>query len=313
MRILVTGGAGFIGSHLVRRLCDRGDEVVVLDNLFTGSERNLEGLNVSFKREDVVHARFRDVGEVEQVYHLACPASPVHYQAFPVTTIETSVVGTIRVAEFARNHRARMLLTSTSEVYGDPLEHPQKEDYFGNVNPISIRSCYDEGKRCAEAVMKAFELGYGLDKRIARIFNTYGPNMAVNDGRVVSNFILAALQNEPLMIHGGGQTRSFCYVSDTVDALIKLMNTDKCYGPVNIGNVHEITIEDLAEMVRRLCASQAKIGYDLGQEADPFRRKPDIGKAEKVLGWKPKVSLAEGLVETIEYFKTKISEGVCTA
>jgi UDP-glucuronate decarboxylase len=306
-RILVTGGAGFIGSHLCKRLLDAGNEVLCLDNCFTGSEKNIANLfankNFEFIRHDVVDPISF---EVDQIYNLACPASPVHYQVDPVKTIKTSVLGILNMLDLAKRTNARILQTSTSEVYGDPIEHPQKETYWGNVNPIGVRSCYDEGKRCAEALMMDHHRQYGTDIRIIRIFNTYGPHMQPNDGRVVSNFIFRTLKNEPLTLMGNGeQTRSFQYVDDLLEGMIRMMNNEIGFiGPVNIGNPGEFTIKELAEKVLKFIPeSKSQIVYGPLPQDDPKKRKPDIVLAQEKLGWSPKVSLDEGLMKTIEYFR----------
>ncbi len=306
-KILVTGGAGFIGSHLCKKLLDQGNEIICLDNFFTGSRQNIKDLleNPNFKliEHNVVNPIFLNVNEI---YHLACPASPIHYQHNPVETVRTNVMGTLNMLDLAKKIGAKMLQASTSEVYGDPLEHPQKETYFGNVNPIGIRSCYDEGKRAAETLCADFYREYNLDIRIARIFNTFGPNMHTNDGRVVSNFIVQALKNEPITIYGSGcQTRSFQYIDDLITGLIKMMeNNDNFMGPVNLGNPEEFTIEELAEKVLKLIPeSKSQIIYSALPIDDPRRRRPDITLAKEKLDWEPKVKLADGLVKTIEYFK----------
>ena len=305
MRILVTGGAGFIGSHLCERLLAEGHDVLCLDNFFTGRRANILGLleNPHFElvRHDVIEPILL---EVDQIYNLACPASPVHYQYNPVKTVKTSVMGMINMLGLAKRVRARILQASTSEVYGDPLVHPQREEYWGNVNPIGLRSCYDEGKRIAETLMMDYHRQNHVDTRIARIFNTYGPRMLEDDGRVVSNFIVQALRGKPLTLYGtGDQTRSFCYVDDLVDALILLMNTDGVHEPVNLGNSGEFTIRELAEEVMRICESDSGIEYLPLPEDDPKQRKPDISRAQKLLGWNPTVPLHEGLKKTVAYFR----------
>lgn len=310
-RILVTGGAGFLGSHLCDRLIQAGAEVVCLDNFFTGSKSNIAHLvsNPRFEvvRHDVVEPILL---EVDQIYNFACPASPVHYQYNPVKTVKTSVMGTINMLGLAKRLRARILQASTSEVYGDPKEHPQRESYWGHVNPVGLRSCYDEGKRVAETLMMDYHRQNGVEIRIVRIFNTYGPRMAVDDGRVVSNFIVQALRNRPITIYGDGrQTRSFCYVSDLVEGIWRLMNTDGLTGPVNIGNPSEFTIRELADLVISLTGSRSEIvSLPLPQD-DPAQRQPDISLATEKLGWQPKVALSEGLKWTIEYFERRLSEG----
>lgn len=304
MIILVTGGTGFIGSILCTKLVELGNYVICLDNNYTGSMKNIQKLlknsNFEFIRHDITKPILL---EVDQIYHLACPASPTHYQFNAIKTIKTNILGTLNTLGIAKRVKARILLTSTSEVYGNPKVSPQHEEYWGNVNPIGIRSCYDEGKRVAETLMFEYNRQNNVDIRIARIFNTYGPNMNPQDGRVVSNFIIQALNNKDITIYGDGlQTRSFCYVNDTVDGLIKLMNQDY-KGPVNIGNPNEITIKILAEKVINLTCSDSKlINLELPKD-DPTNRKPDITKAKRYLNWKPKVDLNEGLKRTIEYFR----------
>jgi UDP-glucuronate decarboxylase len=307
-RILITGGAGFLGSHLCDRLIGEGADVVGIDNFFSGSKDNIRHLfndpYFELIRHDVIHPLFI---EVDQIYHLACPASPIHYQQNSIKTVKTNVMGTINMLGLAKRIRARILLSSSSEVYGDAKVHPQQESYWGNVNPIGIRSCYDEGKRVAETLMMDYHRQNRVDVRIVRIFNTYGPRMAVDDGRVVSNFIVQALKGEPLTVYGdGSQTRSFCYVTDLIEALIKMMNTDGFIGPVNLGNPGEFTILELAEKVLRLTGSSSRIVHSALPQDDPVRRCPDISLAGEKLGWKPAVSLDEGLVETIPYFRKKL-------
>ncbi|WP_066951862.1 UDP-glucuronic acid decarboxylase family protein [Streptomyces lushanensis] len=305
-RVLVTGGAGFIGSHLCERLLDDGHEVVCLDNLFTGRRRNighlLEHPRFEFMRHDVAEPFHM---EIDEIYHLACPASPVHYQRNPVRTIRTCVEGTLNALELARETGARLFIASTSEVYGDPEVHPQQEDYWGHVNPIGVRACYDEGKRCAEALAVSFARQYGVDVRLGRIFNTYGPRMHENDGRVVSNFTVQALRGEPLTIYGdGSQTRSFCYVDDLVEAIVRLMATDTDTGaePVNLGNPQETTVERIAREIKRLTGSSSQLAFHPLPEDDPTRRRPDISRACALLGWEPKIDLEEGLRRTIAHF-----------
>lgn len=304
--ILVTGGAGFIGSHLCKFLLEKGDEVICVDNLFTGKKRNIHSLmdnkNFEFIRHDIVEPITL---EVKEIYNLACPASPISYQYNPVKTIKASTTGMINMLGLAKRNRARILQTSTSEVYGDPLVHPQTEDYWGNVNPIGRRSCYDEGKRLAESLMFAYKFNHEhMDIKIARIFNTYGPNLHINDGRVISNFIVSALKGEDITIYGdGSQTRSFCYVSDMVRGLYSLMNKANFTGPVNLGNSNEITLKELAVIILELTNSKSKIVYLDLPEDDPKRRRPDISLAKKELGWEPNVQLREGLNETINYFR----------
>jgi len=313
-RILVTGGAGFIGSHLCERLLNEGNEVVCLDNYFTGSKRNIIHLmdNHYFEvvRHDVTHPYFI---EVDEIYNLACPASPVHYQYNPIKTIKTSVMGAINMLGLAKRIRAKILQASTSEVYGDPLVHPQTEDYWGNVNPIGVRSCYDEGKRCAESLFVNYERQNGVRIKIIRIFNTYGPRMHPQDGRVVSNFIVQALKGEDITIFGDGkQTRSFQYVDDLVEGMIRMMDTrDEFEGPVNIGNPNEFTMLELANEVLRLTNSKSKLVFLPLPEDDPTQRKPDISLAKKELnGWEPEIQLAEGLKKTIDYFDNLLREGI---
>ena len=305
-RVLVTGGAGFIGSHLCERLLERGDEVLCVDNFYTGTRRNVQHLlsNPLFElmRHDVCFPLYV---EVDEIFNLACPASPVHYQFDPVQTTKVSVHGSINMLGLAKRVKAKVLQASTSEVYGDPTVHPQKEDYWGNVNPIGVRSCYDEGKRCAETLFFDYRRQHRLPIKVARIFNTYGPGMHPNDGRVVSNFIIQALRNEDITIYGtGNQTRSFCYVSDLVDGLMRLMQThDEVTGPVNLGNPVEFTIRQLAETVISLTGSSSKIAYRPLPEDDPRKRCPDIGLAQNLLGWAPRVQLRDGLMKTVEYFE----------
>lgn len=308
-RILITGGAGFIGSHLCERLLNEGNDVICLDNFFTGSKDNIRHLldNNRFElvRHDITKEYFI---EVDEIYNLACPASPPHYQYNAIKTIKTSVLGMINMLGLAKRCKAKILQASTSEVYGDPLIHPQVESYWGNVNPIGIRSCYDEGKRCAETLMMDYHRQNKVDIRIVRIFNTYGPNMDLNDGRVVSNFVVQALKNEDITIYGdGSQTRSFCYVDDLIDGMIKMMNNKKGFiGPVNLGNPSERTILDFAKLIIKLTNSSSKIIYKPLPLDDPSKRQPDISLAEKELNFKPKVDIEEGLIKTIEYFKKKI-------
>lgn len=307
-RVLVTGGSGFIGSHLCEFLLKKRYEVICIDNNFTGSKENIlyliENPYFEFIRHDVIEP-FRV--EVDEIYNLACPASPVHYQFNPVETIKTNVSGTLNALGLANRIKAKMLQASTSEVYGDPLEHPQKESYNGNVSTLSPRSCYDEGKRVAESLCYAYKLQDKVDIKIARIFNTYGPRMSLNDGRVVSNFIVQALQDKPITIYGdGAQTRSFCYVSELVEGLFKLMNKQSFMGPVNLGNPGEFTIKQLAELIIDLIGSKSEIKYISLPEGDPIKRKPDITLAKKELEWEPKISLVEGLRKTIPYFEEKL-------
>ena len=309
MRILVTGGAGFIGSHLCERLVEEGNEVLCLDNFFTGRRENIFQLldNPRFEliRHDVTEPILL---EVDQIYNLACPASPVHYQYNPVKTVKTNVMGAINMLGLAKRVHARILQASTSEVYGDPLIHPQTEDYWGNVNPIGIRSCYDEGKRIAETLMTDYHRQNNVDIRIARIFNTYGPRMLENDGRVVSNFIGQALRGEALTLYGEGQqTRSFCYVGDLVEGLIRLMNVDGLHEPVNLGNPGEFTIMQLAEEVVKICDSKSGFTYLPLPTDDPRQRRPNIGRAQSLLGWNPTIPLREGLKKTVEDFKARVN------
>lgn len=319
-RILVTGGAGFVGSHLIDRLIERGDEVVCADNLFTGTKHNIEHLlahpRFEFIRHDVTLPLYV---EVDQIYNLACPASPIHYQHDPVQTTKTSVHGAINMLGLAKRLNARIFQASTSEVYGDPSVHPQTEAYWGNVNPIGIRSCYDEGKRCAETLFFDYYRQYGLDIRVARIFNTYGPRMHPNDGRVVSNFIVQALRGEDITIYGEGQqTRSFCYVEDLVEGFLRFMDLPRGEngapgfpGPINLGNPGEFTIRQLAEMVIELTGAKSKLVFHPLPSDDPMQRQPDIDRAKEYLGgWEPRVQLREGLAETIKYFDSLLSSDV---
>ncbi len=304
-RVLVSGGAGFLGSHLIDRLLERGDEVICLDNLFTGDKRNIEHLfgnpRFEFIRHDVCFPIYL---EVDEIYNLACPASPVHYQHDPVQTTKTSVHGAINMLGLAKRIGAKIFQASTSEVYGDPNVHPQKEEYWGNVNPIGIRSCYDEGKRCAETLFFDYHRQHGLEIKVARIFNTYGPRMNPEDGRVVSNFIMQALKGEDITLYGDGlQTRSFCYRDDLVEAFLRIMDTPKeVSGPINIGNPGEFTIKQLAELVVKLTNSSSKLIYLPLPQDDPMQRQPDISKAKSLLDWEPKVKLEDGLISTISYF-----------
>jgi UDP-glucuronate decarboxylase len=308
-RVLVTGGAGFLGSHLCEKLLAQGSEVVCLDNFFTGRKENILHLMGSPLFELIRHDVIEPILlEVDEIYNLACPASPVHYQYNPVKTIKTSIMGALNMLGLAKRVRARILQASTSEVYGDPKVHPQTEDYWGNANPIGLRSCYDEGKRCAESLMFSYNRQNGVDVRVIRIFNTYGPKMLENDGRVVSNFIVQALRNEDITVYGdGAQTRSFCYVDDMVDGMIKMMETDDFIGPVNIGNPSEFTVMELAELVLKLTGSSSKIIHRELPADDPVQRQPDITLARKKLAWEPTVKLEDGLVRTIEYFRKRIS------
>lgn len=305
-RILVTGGSGFIGSHLVRRLLAQGDEVLVVDNFYSGTRANLVDVLGDPRLEVVRHdVTFPLYVEVDEIYHLACPASPVFYQRDPVQTTKTSVVGSINMLGLAKRTKARILLASTSEVYGDPEVHPQNESYWGHVNPIGIRSCYDEGKRCAETLFFDYRRQHDMPIKVARIFNTYGPRMRPNDGRVVSNFIVSALCGRPLTIYGDGtQTRSFCFVDDLVDGLIALMATPhEVTGPINLGNPHEFTMAELAERVIAMVDNGVGVEYHPLPSDDPTQRQPTIDQAREVLGWVPRIELAEGLAQTIEYFR----------
>ena len=308
--ILITGGAGFIGSHLCERLLNEGNEVICLDNYFTSSKQNIEHLFTNPGFEIIRH----DVTipysiECDEIYNLACPASPVHYQRYPVQTINTCVQGMINALELAKKLRIKVLQASTSEVYGDPLEHPQKEEYWGNVNPIGIRACYDEGKRCAETLCMDYNRQFNTQVKIVRISNTYGPRMAVNDGRVVSNFIIQALKGEDITIYGNGsQTRSFMYVDDCIDGMIQMMNSSSIYShnPVNIGSPFEFTMNKLADLILKLTGSSSKIIYKTLPEDDPKRRRLDTSRAKRDIGWEAKVGIEEGLQKTIEYWKKRI-------
>ncbi|NUN66127.1 SDR family oxidoreductase [Pseudanabaena biceps] len=309
MKILVTGGAGFIGSHLVDRLMESGHEVICLDNLYTGQQSNnahwLDNPNFRFIEHDIVNPL--ELDQINQIYHLACPASPVHYQFDPVKTAKTNFLGTLNMLELAKKYKAPLLLASTSEVYGDPLIHPQTEDYWGNVNCTGIRSCYDEGKRIAETLAFDYHRQAGVAVRVARIFNTHGARMLENDGRVVSNFVVQAIKGIPLTIYGdGSQTRSFCYVSDLVEGLMRLMNGDYI-GPVNLGNPGEYTILQLAQTIQRLIDPTAEIVFKPLPQDDPQRRQPDISRAKFHLGWEPSVPLEEGLSKTIAYFRDRLA------
>tara|TARA_B100000073_G_scaffold78339_1_gene59314 strand:- start:752 stop:1696 length:945 start_codon:yes stop_codon:yes gene_type:complete len=305
-RVLVTGGAGFLGSHLCERLISQGHDVVCVDNLYTGTKRNIEHLlnysNFEFMRHDVTFPLYL---EVDEIYNLACPASPVHYQYDPVQTIKTSVHGAINMLGLAKRLNAKIFQASTSEIYGDPEVHPQNESYWGKVNPIGIRSCYDEGKRCAETLFFDYHRQYGLNIKVGRIFNTYGPQMHPDDGRVVSNFIVQALNNEEITIYGdGNQTRSFCYVDDLIDSFLLMMNTSNDFsGPINLGNPVEFTINQLANKIIKLTGSKSEISHRVLPKDDPKQRKPDISLAETQLKWFPKIDLESGLIKTIKYFK----------
>ena len=310
-RILITGGAGFLGSHLAELLLGQGNDVVCIDNFFSGSKDNIRHLldhsYFELIRHDIIHPLFI---EVDQIYHLACPASPIHYQQNAIKTVKTNVMGTINMLGLAKRTKARILLASSSEVYGDAQVHPQNEAYWGNVNPIGVRSCYDEGKRVAETLMKDYSRQNRVDIRIARIFNTYGPRMAVDDGRVVSNFIVQALRGESLTVYGDGtQTRSFCFYADLIDGLVRLMNADGLQGPVNLGNPGEFTVLELAEKVQRLTGSRSRVEFRPLPSDDPVRRCPDISLAMGKLGWEPRVALEEGLEKTIPYFREKLKIG----
>lgn len=305
-RVLVTGGAGFLGSHLCERLLSEGHDVLCLDNFYTGTRKNISHLmhhpNFELIRHDVVQPIFL---EVDEIYNLACPASPIHYQQNPVKTVKTNVMGAIHMLGLAKRVKAKILQASSSEVYGDPEEQPQKETYWGRVNPVGIRACYDEGKRCAETLFFDYHRQNRVNIRVARIFNTYGPRMHPNDGRVVSNFIIQALQNKDMTVFGdGSQTRSFCYVSDMIDGLIRLMDgPDDCVGPVNIGNPEDVSILELAKTVKKLTGSRSKLIYEPRPDDDPARRKPDVSIANRRLKWRPRIDLTDGLNETINYFK----------
>ena len=311
-RILVTGGAGFIGAHLCRRLVEEDNDVLCVDNFYTGTRKNVADLlarpNFELLRHDVTFPLFV---EVDEIYNLACPASPVHYQNNPVQTTKTSVHGAINMLGLAKRVRAKILQASTSEVYGDPTTHPQTEEYWGNVNPIGPRACYDEGKRCAETLFFDYYRQHRLRIKVARIFNTYGPYMHPNDGRVVSNFVMQALRGAPITLYGdGSQTRSFCYVSDLVEGLVRLMNSsDEVTGPINLGNPNEMTVREMAEVVVRQCGSRSRITFAPLPADDPKQRQPDITKAQQLLGWRPTVALADGLAPTIEYFRRFLPSG----
>lgn len=311
-RILVTGGSGFIGSHLVSRLLDEGHQVLVVDNFYSGTRSNLRHMlghpRLEIMRHDITFPLYV---EVDEIYHLACPASPVFYQRDPVQTTKTSVVGSINMLGLAKRTKARILLSSTSEVYGDPEVHPQDESYWGHVNPIGIRSCYDEGKRCAETLFFDYRRQHDMPIKVARIFNTYGPGMRSDDGRVVSNFIVSALMGRPVTIYGdGSQTRSFCYIDDLVDGLVRLMNTPhEVTGPINLGNPHEFSMSELAEKVIALVGNDVRIEHHTLPSDDPTQRQPTISKAKSILGWSPKVQLDEGLAATVEYFRGILTGG----
>lgn len=307
-RVLITGGAGFIGSHLSTKLLANGHDVICLDNFYTGNTKNIEKLLTANKFRLVTQDVENELNfEVDQIYNLACPASPIHYQKNPVQTIRTSVLGAINVLDLARKNSAKVLQASTSEVYGDPEVHPQVEEYWGRVNPVGVRSCYDEGKRCAETLFMDYHRQFGTEVKIARIFNTYGPNLHPNDGRVISNFITQALQSHDITIYGSGnQTRSFCFIDDLVDGLIKLMESDSTTtGPINLGNPTEHTMLEIADQIISMCKSRSKkVFVDLPAD-DPKQRKPDISRAQRELDWNPKISLEKGLEETINYFQSR--------
>ncbi len=305
--ILVTGGAGFIGSHLCKKLLEQNNKVICLDNFFTGSKKNIEKLleNNNFKlvEQDIIEPYFTEE-KIDQVYNLACPASPIYYQHNAIRTVKANTIGVINILGLAKKHKARILQASTSEIYGNPLEHPQTESYWGNINCTGIRSCYDEGKRCAETLFFDYQRQNKVDIRVARIFNTYGPNMRPDDGRVVSNFIVQAIKEEDITIYGdGSQTRSFCYVSDLIDGLIKLMEKNNFFGPVNLGNPIEFSMKEISEKILLLLNSKSKIIYKDLPSDDPQRRKPDISLAKRQLNWQPSINLDEGLITTIDYFK----------
>jgi UDP-glucuronate decarboxylase len=308
-RNLITGGAGFLGSHLCESLLEQGAEVICVDNFFSGSKDNIRHLltNPYFElvRHDIIHPLFV---EVDKIYHLACPASPIHYQYNAIKTVKTNVVGTLNMLGLAKRTKARILLASSSEVYGNPSVHPQIESYWGNVNPIGLRSCYDEGKRVAETLMMDYHRQNKVETKIARIFNTYGPRMSVDDGRVISNFTVQALKGEPLTVYGdGSQTRSFCYAADMIQALVKMMEAEGFTGPVNLGNPKETTILELAERIIKLSKSSSKISHRPLPPDDPVRRSPDISLAKQKLAWMPKTELEEGLLKTIDYFRQKLN------
>ena len=312
-RVLVAGGAGFLGSHLCKRLINDGNKVICVDNFYTGSKENITELllidNFELINHDICTPLFL---EVDEIYNLACPASPIHYQRDPIQTTKTSVLGAINMLGLAKQNNARIFQASTSEVYGDPLEHPQSEDYWGNVNPIGSRSCYDEGKRCAETLFFDYYRQHNVKIKIGRIFNTYGPQMLPNDGRVVSNFIIQALQDKPLTIYGdGSQTRSFCYVDDLIDAFIRFMGTEeKLTGPLNLGNPSEFTISELAESVINLTNSKSELIFLKLPMDDPKQRQPDLSKTSKTLDWYPQTALYDGLLKTIPYFANSLRQGI---
>ncbi len=310
-RVLVSGGAGFLGSHLCERLLEQGNEVLCVDNFFSSTRRNVEHLLGNRRMELLRHdVTFPLYVEVDEIFNLACPASPVHYQLDPVQTTKTSVLGAINMLGLAKRLKIKILQASTSEVYGDPSVHPQGEDYWGNVNPIGIRSCYDEGKRCSETLFFDYRRQHNLSIKVIRIFNTYGPRMHPNDGRVVSNFIVQALKGKDITIYGeGNQTRAFCYVDDLIEAMLRMMNTAAdVTGPVNLGNPSEFTIKELAELVIELTGSRSKIVFETLPSDDPKQRKPDIARAKTILGWEPRIQLRDGLLRTISYFDEVLAE-----
>ena len=308
--ILVTGGAGFLGSHLCEALMNKGEGIICLDNLSTGSLDNLSGI-LNYEGFKFVNADVQSSINLHPrgIYNLACPASPVAYQMNPISTVQTSVIGAINVLQLAKKHKVKVFQASTSEIYGDPKVHPQTEDYWGNVNPIGVRACYDEGKRCAETLFFDYKRQYDLEIRVGRIFNTYGPRMKPNDGRVVSNFIVQALKNDPLTVYGNGaQTRSFCYVDDLIDGILSFTDQDHEVGPVNIGNPNEISVHELADTICRLTGSKSPIQFKPIPIDDPIKRKPDIRLMNNIVGWKPKVTLEDGLKETISYFSKLLNQ-----
>jgi len=309
-RILVTGGVGFLGSHLCEKLLDRGDEVLCVDNLFTSRKQNifhlLDNKKFEFMRHDITWPLYV---EVDEIYNLACPASPIYYQRDPVQTLKTNIHGAINMLGLAKRLKIKILQASTSEVYGDPLQHPQEESYWGNVNPIGIRSCYDEGKRSAETLFFDYHRQHHIPVRVVRIFNTFGPRMGIDDGRVVSNFIVQALKDRPITVYGSGkQTRSFCYVDDLIEGMVKMMEHPYFTGPVNLGTPNEISMMDLAILIKKLCKSKSKIVKKSLPKDDPIRRKPEIALAEQVLRWKPHTTIEIGLVKTIHYFKEELEK-----
>ena len=312
MNIVITGGTGFIGSNLCKKLLLEGNKITCIDNNFTGSLENikdcLENPNFSFINHNVIEPiKLENISKIDQIYHLACPASPKAYQSDPLFTLKTNIFGTMHLLDLAKTHNARILLSSTSEVYGDPQISPQIEEYWGNVNPIGIRSCYDEGKRVAETFMMEYKNKYNVNVKIARIFNTYGPWMNKDDGRVVSNFINQCIRNEPITIYGdGSQTRSVCYIDDLLNGLVKLMNNNVTNGPINIGNPNELTINELANEIKQLTNSSSTICYEPLPLDDPMKRKPDISKAKEMLDWEPTIDLKEGIQKTIDYFRQKM-------